>query len=157
MSRNRKPVSAQVLETTIVSDAVETVAEVAPVEIVVEVAPVETSEVEPEEVPAPVAPVETFVQVGSIVRSKKGDYDYAVLAISEKGIKLSWVGPEKPAYKYYREVSAKALVAGYLLVDAVTASTYKAQDEKWAGQSTYLAHRAAKVAAKIVATIPVEA
>jgi len=115
--------------------------------------PASEPEIVVEPAPAiPDVPADEPTLVGKVVRSKKGDYDYAITAIRPNGdFRLTWVGPEKPAYAYHRDVSAKALVSGYMLRTDVDAKSYARLDQKWLGMPTYQAHRAAKVASIVAA------
>ena len=152
----RTSVSAKAPAATIVS-VPELVAEIE-AELVAEGINVPASEPEIVSEPAPEAPAIPDVPadeptlVGKVVRSKKGDYDYAITAIRPNGdFRLTWVGPEKPAYAYHRDVSAKALASGYMLRTDVDAKSYARLDQKWLGMPTYQAHRAAKVASIVAA------
>lgn len=97
----------------------------------------------------------SVLKIGSVLRSRKGMYDYLVTLVDGSKAKVLWIGPEIPGYRYTRIVKTAEIEKAYQVIqtakdagyvpDAAAKTGWSVVGEKkeWQGKETYLAHRKA--------------
>ena len=98
---------------------------------------------------------ESVLKVGQVLHSRKGGYDYLLLTAGGASVKVLWIGPEIPRYRYTRIVKAVEVEKAYQVIEGAAKAGYKADKESrtgwtwvgeakvWLGKETYLEHRKA--------------